>query len=135
MRVLPQTPRPSLALLVALLTLSLPVASFAMEMFGMTAEGKLVGIDPDVKPLATDILARPAPEYPLEDRRASHQGSGLFRIVFDPKTGRVKEIIVRKSTGWPTLDNASIAGFRQWRVKPGKWRYIELPIAYVKIRR
>ena len=77
-----------------------------------------------------DILVKRAPEYPVEDRRAYHQGRGIFRIVFDTKTGWAKEVIVRKSTGWQTLDKAVITAFRQWRVKPGKWKQFDFPVTY-----
>jgi TonB family protein len=105
------------------------------EVVGMTAAGKLVRSGGGNQlPWMNDIVVRPSPEYPVQDRRLNHQGRGLFRIVFDVKTGSATDIIVRKSTGWRTLDDAVITAFRQFRVKPGKWKYFELPVIYVMSR-
>lgn len=48
------------------------------------------------------------PDYPYEERVLHHEGSGLFRILIDLKTGLVTNVITVKSTGYPKLDQAAI---------------------------
>lgn len=73
-------------------------------------------------------------EYPYEDRRSYHEGSGLYRITLDPETGVVRNVTVLKSTGWISLDNAALRGLRQLRMKPGKWKQVDFPFVYMLSR-
>jgi TonB family protein len=77
-------------------------------------------------PWLDDRIAVVAPKYPLEDLRLHHEGVGWFRFVLDLHTGRVKQVLLIKSTGFSSLDRSAIAAFREWRWKPGKWREVEL---------
>jgi TonB family protein len=71
-----------------------------------------------------------APEYPHSERIRYHQGSGIFHLTLDPKTGLVTEVTVKKSTGFKVLDQCAIDSFRQWRWKSGKWKEFEFPITF-----
>lgn len=77
-------------------------------------------------PWLDDRINTVVPKYPLEDLRLHHEGVGSFRFVLDLQTGRVKQVLLIKSTGFSSLDRSAIAAFREWRWKPGKWREIEL---------
>jgi TonB family protein len=78
----------------------------------------------------TDAVARMGPEYSLYDRIHRHQGSGLFRLIIDPKNGIVGKVVVLKSTGFRTLDYAAIVAFRQWRWKPRIWKEVDFPVTF-----
>jgi TonB family protein len=71
-----------------------------------------------------------APDYPYRDRAQRNEGTGLFRLTLDLKTGAVTGITMLKSTGFVTLDRCTIAAFHHWRWKPGKWKEIEMPITF-----
>jgi protein TonB len=71
-----------------------------------------------------------APDYPYRDRAQRNQGTGVFRLRLDLKTGAVARVTMLKSTGFVTLDRAALASFYHWRWKPGKWKEIEVPITF-----
>jgi TonB family protein len=78
-----------------------------------------------------DAIYAPGPQYPYEARTRHVMGSGLFRITLDLSTGSVVKVIMIKSTGSPVLDNSCLSAFRQWRLKPGKWKEIDLPVTFI----
>jgi TonB family protein len=77
-----------------------------------------------------DAIKTVQPQYPFEARTRHITGSGLFRLTLDLSTGSVVKVAVIKSTGNPILDNSALTAFRQWRWKPGKWKEIDIPIAF-----
>jgi TonB family protein len=77
-------------------------------------------------PWLDDRIAVIAPKYALEDLRLHHEGSGWFRLILDLHTGRVKQVLLAKSTGFSSLDRSAITAFREWRWKPGKWKEVEM---------
>jgi TonB family protein len=81
-------------------------------------------------PWMVDRIWSIAPDYPYSERARRHAGSGYFQVTLDTKTGAVTKVAVRKSTGFPTLDNCAVAALRQWRWKPGKWREVEMPVTF-----
>src|SRR5256886_8359954 len=81
-------------------------------------------------PWLADVLKSRAPFYPYEERRLRHMGKGWFRIYLDLNTGYVTRVRVFKSTGFDALDSSAIAAFRYWRWTPGKWKEIDLPVAF-----
>jgi TonB family protein len=83
-----------------------------------------------VPPWVSDIARSIGPEYPDRDRRLYNQGTGLFRLTLDLKTGAVLNVAVVRSTGTSSLDRSALVGLRQWRWKPGKWKEIEFPITF-----
>jgi TonB family protein len=97
---------------------------------GITARGKVVVFGRDrIGPIA-DAIKYPRPQYPYAERSGRHQGSGVFRMIIDPKTGLVTRVIVEKSTGFKGLDDAAVEAYSQWRWKPGTWKEISIPTTW-----
>ena len=78
-----------------------------------------------------DLIKTAPPLYPYADRAQRHQGTGLFRLTLDQKTGGVIQVTVEKSTRYKTLDDSAIAALRRWRFRPGKWKIVDVPINFV----
>src|SRR5437763_13319483 len=85
---------------------------------------------PRKPPWLEDQIHSVAPGYPYADRAQHHEGTGVFRLVLDPKTGAVATVTMLKSSGFGSLDAAAVAALRQWRWKPGKWKEIDMPVAF-----
>jgi TonB family protein len=117
--------------------LSAPIA-LALGPFttGITATGKIVTTAPGQKaPWEDDVIKMVRPDYPYLERVNHHQGSGIFRVMLDPKTGAVTDVVVKQSTGFAELDNAVLVAARRWRLRPGKWKEFELPVTFVMGRK
>ena len=84
----------------------------------------------NVPPWIRDRIKAFAPDYPNRDRAERNEGTGVFRLILDLKTGAVTRVTIVKSTGFATLDRSTIAAFRRWRWKPGKWKEIEMPVRF-----
>lgn len=76
------------------------------------------------------LVVRPQIEYPYLARRARITGSGVIIIQVDRATGKVTDARMLQSTGSSILDNASVAGSRQARFKPGTVRQAKIPITF-----
>ncbi|MBV9617952.1 MAG: energy transducer TonB [Verrucomicrobia bacterium] len=70
------------------------------------------------------------PSYPCQERARNHEGSGLFGLMLDLRSGAVSSVRVISSTGFATLDQCALTAFRQWRFRPGKWKEIDLPVTF-----
>jgi TonB family protein len=81
-------------------------------------------------PWLLDIAKAIAPEYPDRDYILRHEGVGVFQLKLDLKTGFVTKVTVIKSTGFPALDTSAVVALRQWRWRAGKWKEIEIPVAF-----
>ena len=81
-------------------------------------------------PWIDDVIHTVAPDYPYSARAVRHQGTGIYRLVLDLKTGAVTRVTIIRSTGFGQLDDSAIAAFQQWRWKPGKWKEIGLPVTF-----
>ena len=81
-------------------------------------------------PWIAEMVYRPKPEYPYSERSKHNEGSGLFRVFIDLKTGGVTNIAIVRSTGFPKLDEAAVNAFQRWRWKPGKWKEVEIPVTF-----
>ena len=129
-----------------LLVIPLLVASFGLqakaEMYAFPGIGQsavdAAGVRYDAKsypgrrpPWDYDRVKTVAPDYPDQDRRQRHMGSGWFRLYLDLKTGAVIKVDTIRSTGFTTLDQSAISAFRRWHWKPGKWKQIDVPITFV----
>jgi periplasmic protein TonB len=75
-------------------------------------------------------LSAPRPEYPYEARRQKITGDGIALLTIDPNTGDVIHVIMSKSTGDQSLDDAALAGLRRWRFKPGTVSSVSCPITF-----
>ncbi|MFN2621675.1 MAG: TonB family protein [Chthoniobacterales bacterium] len=71
------------------------------------------------------------PEYPYYDRRDHHQGVGFFRLYLDVRNGGVGRIEMVKSTGYETLDHATMKALQKWTWKPARWKQIDIPVRFV----
>jgi TonB family protein len=112
-----------------------PVKSFAQSEIAITVSGKVVTVAPGQKPpWRADLINIVPIEYPYRDRMRNNQGSGLFRVTLDPKTGRVTDVTVRKSVGYTTLDDAAISALRQFRMRLGKWKQFDFPVTFEMAR-
>jgi TonB family protein len=64
------------------------------------------------------VMRSPMPEYPIEARAHHITGSGIFVLRVQIKSGRVKEVIVARSSGHAILDEAAAKALRDWQFKP-----------------
>jgi TonB family protein len=85
-------------------------------------------------PWSSDVVWTVMPRYPRCPHGLhgiqSQEGSGIFRLSLDLKTGRVIDVTVVKSTGHSTLDGSAIEALRQWQFKPGKWTKVDVPVTF-----
>src|SRR6266480_909019 len=65
------------------------------------------------------VISTPSPVYPFEARRHWIEGSGLFLLRVQVRTGLVKTVSIERSTGSQLLDSAAVAALKRWRFKPG----------------
>ena len=93
--------------------------SAAMDAKGVTYLGTHYG---GPTPWMNDVIHTVTPDYPYTARAAREQGTGLYRLILDLKTGAVTRVTTIRSTGYGKLDDSVIAAVRQWRWKPGKWK-------------
>lgn len=61
--------------------------------------------------------SNPKPEYPAEAKRARQQGVVLL-LVDVTAEGRVSDLRLSRSSGFPTLDQAAMAAVRHWTFEP-----------------
>ena len=83
-----------------------------------------------IPPWLNERIQSFAPDYPYADRAQRREGTGLFRLILDLKTGYVTKIVTLKSTGFTTLDRCAVTSFQRWRWRPGKWKEIDIPIKF-----
>jgi TonB family protein len=83
--------------------------------------------------VARRVTFDPAPRYPPEARSirfGPNRGSGKYRVTFD-LNGVVQSVQTVQSTGQPILDQAAIAGLRQWRAEPGSTEWtVMVPVTF-----
>ena len=58
------------------------------------------------------------PEYPVAEIRQGHEGTVLLSLQILPN-GRVGDVRIDQSSGFPQLDDATAREARRWRMKPG----------------
>lgn len=82
--------------------------------------------EPEPKALA---IYAPQPLYPSLRNGKKPEGSGIFLVHIDPKTGVVRSVSVEKSTGFAILDKAAIDAYRRWKFRPGNSK-AKIPITF-----
>jgi periplasmic protein TonB len=82
------------------------------------------------EPWQKDLIQSATPEYSRAERAARHQGRGVFHLTVDAQTGLVRDVTVRQSTGYSTLDAAAVAALKQWRFRPGSWKQVDIPVTF-----
>lgn len=71
----------------------------------------------EVGDLGARILSFTPPTYPLESRRNMEEGTVTLGLLVGTD-GRVAEISVANSSGYPRLDKAALEAVRKWRWTP-----------------
>jgi len=69
----------------------------------------------------------PKPLYPQEARKKGYEGEVLLRVEV-LSNGRVREIEVRRSSGYEVLDRSAITAVKQWRFVPAKKGETPVPV-------
>jgi protein TonB len=97
----------------------------------VTTERPVAAPPPVAKPVERAVVKTPPstvgrgaritqPEYPPSSRRAGEAGTVTLQ-VFVLDSGRVGEVKIAKSSGFPKLDEAAVKEVqRNWRLVPGK---------------
>jgi len=75
------------------------------------------------------LVYSPAPAYPSTARTGNVKGSGRFKLTFDAN-GRVKNIMILRSTQNGTLDQAAVEALRRWKAAPGAEWELNVPITF-----
>ncbi len=60
----------------------------------------------------------PLPEYPKIARRRGYQGSVVLEVLVG-QNGKVVDLRVAKTSGYPILDKAAITTVKDWSFEPG----------------
>lgn len=81
-------------------------------------------------PWIDDAIFAPKPGYPVEEVRLHHEGIVLIRVEFDLKTGNATYVTLLKSSGFPNFDEVTVRAFAKWRLKPGRWKQLEIPVVF-----
>jgi TonB family protein len=97
---------------------------------GETAESLTTQAQNAFKAAQHDVIFAPTPDYPRSARRKFSTGKGVVVLRFDTKTGAVEKAAIAVSTGDRDLDDAALAAFRRWRVKPHGRRELAIPIRF-----
>jgi TonB family protein len=77
----------------------------------------------------------PRPDYPPPAYRAlpkdqCPQGSGIFTVNIDQKSGLVSSVSVKKTTGFAALDKGAIDALRRWKFRIPTKPSVEVPITF-----
>lgn len=100
---------------------------------GVAADGRVVfGRHGKAPPWGSDIVRLVQPDYPQSLRARHPTCIGRFRLVLSLKTGRVRQVVVEKSSGYRAMDASIVAALQQWRLRPNRWREfnVEVKIAF-----
>jgi protein TonB len=77
----------------------------------------------------------PAPSYPRKARRRGYEGIVMLKVLVD-ENGRVDDLMVLESSGYPILDRTALASVRKWLFEPGteggikKKMWVKVPIRF-----
>ena len=99
-------------------------------------ELRKVSIPPQLPPILppaafeASAIVKPRPEYPIDARRQRLEGKGIYDLTIDEKTGVVRAVEVRQSTGHKILDDAAVKALRNWRYKPHTAEDAAIPIDF-----
>jgi TonB family protein len=74
---------------------------------------------------ADAVAHRSTLEYPKEARKQHIQGSGIFRMVVQIRSGSVQRVEIQRSTGSKILDDAAVSNLRAWLFKPPVLRRLQ----------
>jgi hypothetical protein len=96
----------------------------------VTANGRTItGPRGSHPPWAQDIVHFVKADYP-ESLRVKHPiGVGFFKILLNLRTGTVRKVLVKESTGYAAIDASIVAALKQTELKPNRWRALEFEVA------
>lgn len=115
--------------------------SVRKDMAGGTADGA-GAINPESSPggrSASGAIpqygSNPLPVYPSLARKMGHEGVVLLaaEILSD---GRVGQLVVKKSSGFPTLDQTALDAVQRWKFIPARWMgkavsaWVDVPVKF-----
>jgi TonB family protein len=102
--------------------------SYATDVKGVRHSAK--GYPRFHEPWRRDLLAGFGPKYPYTDRVFRHQGTGVYKLLLDLKTGAVASVAILHSSGFKSLDDSAVGALGKWRWKPGRWKEIQMPVKF-----
>ena len=69
--------------------------------------------------LSVSCPERTPPSYPKQSLRLGEQGKTVLRVELN-ESGRVEQVAVQSSSGFPHLDEAAMTAVRGWHCTPAK---------------
>jgi len=94
------------------------------------AEHSVAYVEPNSLVFQTEVMKAEAPAYPFVAKYRRWQGSGVFYVKIDPRSGKVTDVRVTKPTGFKVLDDSSIIALRSWVFKPNHLKEAKVPIIF-----
>jgi len=80
--------------------------------------GKGISADYGLREATPEYQKNPPPEYPRIARRKGYQGTVILEVLVD-QNGRVEDLRIFQSSGYPSLDDAASASVFKWAFLPG----------------
>ena len=74
--------------------------------------------DTVVKPTKADYLNNPKPEYPALSRRMGEEGKVVLSVLINEQ-GRAEQVRIKRSSGFPRLDDAAQRAVKTWTYRAG----------------
>ena len=77
----------------------------------------------------------PLPVYPSLARKMGHEGVVLLAAEIR-SDGRVGQLVVKKSSGYLTLDQSALDAVRKWKFIPARWMgrpvsaWVDVPVKF-----
>ncbi|MDY7576778.1 TonB family protein [Herbaspirillum sp. RTI4] len=118
----PNTPSPT-----AIATASTPPQEASPPVALPTATSTSPAV-PKTVTSGVEYIANPPPTYPSVSKRMGEEGKVELRVVINEK-GLPDSVTVKKSSGWPRLDEAARVAVLRWIFKPYMENGISLRVA------
>lgn len=75
-----------------------------------------------------EVLRRVDPAYPPSSRKRGEEGTAV--LLLSVAKGKVQEVTVEKSSGFPRLDEAAAAALRRWLFSPSLTGQVRVPVVF-----
>lgn len=75
-----------------------------------------------------EVLRRVDPAYPPSSRKRGEEGTAV--LLLSVAKGKVQEVAVEKSSGFPRLDEAAAAALRRWLFSPSLTGQVRVPVVF-----
>ena len=83
-------------------------------------------------PWLKDLVKRARLSPPLSPEMRARGCTGVFRMVIDLKTGKVRKVETVVTSGFREVDIAAKSSMYEWRWQPGTWQQIDVPVTILK---